>query len=126
MIFSHSILKSRFETGKDPFIYNGCSTEAILRLLQQAVTNGINIAGWFCGAYGYDAEFKLGGINFISINSQLSHCNEVSKCNGVRFSENRDVGTVNQDCWDAVIVNTNDRKIRLFRFGCGEDRELTY
>ena len=126
LIFSHSIPKSRFETGVDPYVYNGNSTEAILMLLQQANKKGINIAGWFCGAYGYDSEIKVGGINFISINSQLPYKINTSKCDGVRFADNRELDTLNQDCWDAVVLNTKERKIKLFRFGAGIDREVSY
>ena len=47
VIFSHSIPKSRFETGKDPFIYNSWSTEQNLIILQQAQRlKGVKIAAW--------------------------------------------------------------------------------
>ena len=95
-------------------------------LLQQAGMKGINIAGWFCGAYGYDAEIKVAGINFISINSQMPCRTPKPKCDGVRLAGNRDEGTPDRDCWDAVVIKQKERRLKLFRFGWGEDRDLEY
>lgn len=125
-LFSHALPKSRFETGKDPFIYCGHSTEPVLMIIQQAQNKGINIAGWFAGAYGYDCEAKIAGINHAVINSQAPYMTTAAKCENVRFAENREPGTLNQDCWDAVIINTKTKKVNIFRFGAGEDRELEF
>ena len=126
VLFSHALPKSRFEEGKDPFIYNGYSTEPILMIIQQAKMRGVNVAGWFAGAYGYDAEAEVAGINHIVINSQAPYINTESKVEGVRFAQNREIGTVNQDCWDAVVLNPETKEFHIFRFGCGEDRKLTF
>lgn len=126
LIFSHAIPKSRFETGKDPFIYKGFSTEAILITLQQARDNGVNIAGWFCGAYGYDYNAIVGGINHISISSQAPYPVPTPKLEAAEILSDRAVGTVNQDCWDAVVLNPKTGEIDIFRFGSGEDRKLQF
>lgn len=112
LIFSHRIPQSRFECGNDPFIYKGNSTEPILAIIQQAKKRGVNIACWFAGAYGIDSEIELGGFNYAVINSQLS--------------KGRELGTVEQDCWDAVLIKEKEHKIYLFRFGAGEDRIISY
>jgi hypothetical protein len=70
VIFSHSVPKSRFETGKDPFIYNSWSTEQNLMILQQAQRNmGIKIAAWISGGYNKEEALNIGGINFITTKS---------------------------------------------------------
>lgn len=71
LIFSHSVPKSRFETGKDPFIYNSWSTEQNLMIVQQAKRlKGVNIAGWISGGYNNEEAVEIGGINFITTKSQ--------------------------------------------------------
>ncbi len=122
IIFSGAIPKSRYETGKDPFIYNGYSTEPIFRIVQKAQENGVNIACWFSGGYGYDCVENIAGINFALISSQVP---EVTREKD-EIIKNRHIGTKNQDCWDAVMLDTDDREIKLFRFGYGEDRVIKY
>ncbi len=68
IIFSHSIPKSRFETGKDPFIYNTWSTEQNLMILQQAQRlKGKKIAAWIAGGYNKEEMATIGGINFVTL-----------------------------------------------------------
>lgn len=112
LIFSHKIPLSRFETGSDPYIYKGNSTEAVLAVVQGAKKEGANVLCHFAGAYGVDESFRLGGINFSVMGSQLA--------------KGRDLGTAEQDLWDAVVVKKKDRKIYLFRFGAGEDRIINF
>ena len=38
----------------------------------------------------------------------------------------RKLGTVTEDAWDAVSIDTNERKIHMVRFGAGDDREISY
>ena len=122
LIFSGAIPGSVFETGKYPFIYQGYSTEPILRIVQEAQENGVNVACWFSGGYGYDCIDKIAGINFVLIDSQIPQA--ARQGNDIIF--NRYIGTKNQDCWDAVMLNTEDREIKLFRFGYGDDRVIKY
>ncbi len=125
-IFSHKIPSSRFEQGKDIFVYKGNCTEPVFAIIQQAQKRGVNIAGWFGGGYGYDSEITVGGINLAVINSQLPKCIKDAKCEQVRFAEDRKLNTPNQDCWDAVILKQAERKLYIYRFGCGEDRIIEY
>ena len=70
VIFSHSVPKSRFETGKDPFIYNSWSTEQNLMIIQQAQRlEGVKIAAWISGGYNKEEALNIGGINFITTKS---------------------------------------------------------
>lgn len=112
IIFSHRIPLSRFETGKDPFVYKGNSTEPVLALVQRAKKDGANIVCHFGGAYGLDETIEVGGINHCVIASQVAR--------------GRELGTAEQDLWDAVVVKKNQKKMYLFRFGAGEDRVIDY
>lgn len=38
----------------------------------------------------------------------------------------RSIGTLSEDLWDVVAVDTKNRKVKMFRFGSGEDREFSY
>ena len=38
----------------------------------------------------------------------------------------RTLGTVTEDCWDAVVIKPGSRTINMIRFGAGEDRTFTY
>ena len=68
VIFSHSVPKSRFETGNDPFIYNSWSTEQNLMILQQAQRlKGVKIAAWISGGYNNEDAVNIGGINFVTL-----------------------------------------------------------
>lgn len=107
LIFSHRIPQSRFETGKDQYIYKGNSTEPVLAILQQAQRSGVNILCHFGGAYGVDENISVGGINFRVMDSQLA--------------KGRALGSPEQDLWDAVLVKKDEKKVYLFRFGAGED-----
>ena len=68
ILFSHSVPKSRFETGKDPFIYNSWSTEQNLMILQQAKRiKSKKIAAFISGGYNNEEAVEIGGINFITL-----------------------------------------------------------
>lgn len=112
LVFSHKIPMSRFETGSDPYIYKGNSTEAVLAVLQGANKAGANVLCYFGGGYGIDENICVGGINFSVMGNQLA--------------KGRKLGTVEQDLWDAVVVKKKERKIYLFRFGAGEDRVIDF
>lgn len=125
MLFSHELPKSRFATGNDPFVYKGNSTEAVLSIVQQA--NKKNpVAVWFAGHYCCDAHAEVAGIHFVVINSQLPQPQTLAKCPDVTCCTDRTAGTVNQDLWDAVLWNPKQRTVRLYRYGAGDDRIITY
>ena len=107
-IFSNRLPKSRFETGEDQFVYKGRSTESNLIIFQDAKRDGADIAAWIAGGYDFDEVINVGGINLVTINTQLGTKREV------------------KDCWDSVVLNKKERKLHFFRFGAGEDRVISY
>ncbi len=114
ILFSHALPKSRFETGSDPFVYVGFSTEPVLRIIQEAVFSGVNIAGWFAGAYNKDEVIKVADINHVIIDSLATNKNKI------------DTGANIKESWDSVLVNTKERYAELVRFGYGENRKIEY
>lgn len=120
IFISHSApLTSLYEKGMTPIL------EAVLRAKEKF---GFNIAGWFIGHYHGDYTFKAYGINFFVVASETAYVPQLWG-----FSEKepevypkRVLGTTTEDLWDAVTLNTAKRKIKLFRFGAGESREVNY
>lgn len=126
LIFSHRIPRSRFEDGTDPYAYEGRVTEPVTAIMQKARRNGVDIACWFGGGYGCDCEINLCGENFAVIDSQLPKITKTACTTGVRLAKKRELNSVSQDCWDAVVVKQSKRQLMLFRFGSGEDRIINY
>ena len=57
---------------------------------------------------------------------EATKCVNNAKCDNVRYADDRALQTVNQDCWDAVVLKQKERKVYIYRFGWGEDRVLEY
>lgn len=41
-------------------------------------------------------------------------------------SPDRNIGTASEDCWNVVLILPGSRKIKVIRFGAGEDMEFAY
>lgn len=125
LIFSHRIPHSRFESGADPYAYEGRFTEPVTAIIQSAQRRGTKIAGWIGAGYGYDAEIRICCINFAVIAAQLPKCTK-NVPEWARNPGKREIGKPSQDLWDAVILKTKQRQVHFVRFGAGEDRVLEY
>ena len=104
------------------------ATPIIEAILEAKNEKGFDIAGWFIGHYHGDYTFNAHGINFILVGSETAY---VPQLWGYTDSEpeiyqERKLDTVTEDLWDAVCINKASRTIKLFRFGAGENRKLTY
>ena len=105
LLFSHAMPKSRFETGKDPFIYGGFAGEKFLNILQRAQTKQkISIVSWCAGHYLFDCETKVASINHIVIGGPA----------------------IEEELWDAAVLKADERNLYIFRFGAGNDRVISY
>ncbi len=124
LIFSHRAPHSRLEMGKDPFIYKGNSTEKTLAVLQMAKKRGVNIASWIVGGYGADGHINPGGIDYISVPHQNMNLSAKNNCGLEEVKRQKD--TLTQECWNVFTINTNERTLKLIRFGAGEDRVVKY
>lgn len=85
---------------------------------------GFSLAGWFIGHYHGDRVTSLFGVNFIICASQTAYDPQLFD-DDVRFWE-RELGTVSEDLWDALVLNRREHRIYLKRFGAGEDRTVEY
>ncbi|MBQ8588064.1 MAG: metallophosphoesterase [Clostridia bacterium] len=89
---------------------------------------GFNVAAWFVGHFHGDLICKVKGINFVLVAGQTAYVPQLwgnSPKNPEQYPI-RELGTATEDLWDAVILDSKARRIKLFRFGSGEDRELSY
>lgn len=127
LFLSHALPESRFECGKDPFIYNGYSTEKVLSIVQAAVRErGVEVAGFLAGRYHYDAQALVGGIWHVTVDQQFPQVSPAPAVEGAMTAESRAKGTREQDLWTACLWKPTQRKLYLFRFGAGEDRVISY
>ena len=95
-------------------------------VLQEKNKRQFDIAGWFVGHYHGDYIGKIRGINFILTGSQTAYVPQLWKMPpGGNFAA-RTLDTVNEDLWDSVLINKKEHKIKIIRFGAGEDRSIEY
>ena len=133
IIFSHDSPFTEFPVDNiDETEYYVNGREQLDAVVRAKEERGFDIAAWFIGHRHDDFEQKLCGINFIMINSQTAYIATLwdtinPQRNGKYFAElERNIGTVTEDLWDAVVLDKKERKIKLFRFGAGIDREVEY
>lgn len=88
--------------------------------------NGFDLAAWFIGHYHGDYIGKVNGINFILVGSETAYIPSLWDMPENGYYPKRKCGTVLEDLWDAAVLDKENRKVRLFRFGAGEDREIDY
>lgn len=127
LLFSHAMPKSRFEMGKDPFIYHGFSGEKFLNILQRAqAERKISVVSWCSGHYLYDCEAEVASINHMVIGSLAPTAPQDVKVEGARTNLSRKPGTIEEELWDALVLKAEERKLYAFRFGAGVDRVISY
>lgn len=83
------------------------------------------LAAWVFGHGHGDFYTVWEDINFIEVASQTAYIPQLWKPLG-EFPEPRDMGTVNEDAWDAIVIDTDEQKIYFTRFGAGKDRVVKY
>ncbi len=127
MLFSHDVPFTEYEEDKifkDNKSVNGnLAFETFLNCKKE---RGFSVPGWFIGHHHGELIKKLYGINVIAIGSETAYVPTLWHMAGGGVFKERNLGTVSEDLWDAVVLHKDERKIRLVRFGAGEDREITY
>lgn len=127
LLFSHDTPFSNFDEAAfltDNRKVNG--TLAIEALLQAQKTHGFRLAGWFVGHYHGDLITRLGGIPFILIGDQTPYVPQLWSMPQGGIYHPRQLHHVTEDLWDAVAVDTQNRKLFLYRFGAGDDRVVEF
>lgn len=126
LLFSHDVPFEKFD--KTAFEDN---PRANGNLLMDTVNsarrkNGFTLAAWFIGHFHGDYIGNVGGIDFILVGSQTAYVPQLWPMPEGGYYPERKLNSSSEDLWDAVVIDKAARKIRLFRFGAGADRELDY
>lgn len=126
MVFSHD---SPFNDYFSPISENNQRINgyaAFCALADNAEKNGFTIAAWFLGHEHGDYSGVISGVNFIITTCETAYVPSLWSMVGGGVFPERTLGTVTEDAWDAVSVDTKERKIHMIRFGAGADREISY
>ena len=99
-------------------------------VLEAKKNNGFSIAAWFIGHHHGDLIINVRGVNFILVASGTAYVptlwdSPVPPEFG-EFFPRRELNTYTEDLWDSVILDKSSRRLKLIRFGAGEDREASY
>lgn len=124
--FAHDAPMKNFDENyaTDNPIYNG---NAMLDAIKNAKEkNGINFAAWLVGHYHGDMAFCADGINIVLVASETAYVPTLWDMPDGGHYPQRELGTTTEDLWDAVCIDTAQRKLHFFRFGAGCDREFSY
>ena len=111
MIFSHDTPFKEFdETAciNNPKI-NGNTAMNIIK--HTCKKNGFAFAGWFVGHHHGDFIGKVNGINFILVASETAYIPQLFGMQNGGYYPERQLNTVTEDLWDAVVLDKNERKI---------------
>ncbi len=122
LIFSHDAPLARLDYWSF-YIRNG---ERLLDILEACnAREQYQIVGFFYGHVHADQEY--GGCSFPVLSTgcaKLEYFLDKKPKGAVTYK--READTVTQDLWDSVLVDLKGQKIKLIRFGAGEDREVSF
>lgn len=85
-----------------------------------------NILCWCVGHIHGDFLVERESISFIALASQTAYVPQLWKIPFGEFPTPRDLGSVTEDCWDSVVICSQERKVYFFRFGAGRNRVIFY
>lgn len=100
-------------------ILNG--PEMLEILGQRAIAVPGSVLGWICGHNHADQTMWIQGFPVISIGCSKTEDFGEHKPEG-SVTHKREPGTVTQELWDVMAIDTEKGSIRLFRIGAGKDR----
>lgn len=126
MAFSHDTPFAEFNDSAcidNPRINGNCVMELIKKA---SAEKGFDFAAWFVGHFHGDYIGEINGLNFILVASETAYVPTLWDMPEGGYYPERVLGTDTEDLWDAVVLDKANRKVRLFRFGAGEDREIGY
>lgn len=96
--------------------------EEMIHILEQHhITHNRNIMAYIHGHNHCDQIYQEREFPIVSIGCNKCEYFIDKKPEGAYTAE-RKLGTVSQDLWDVMIINTVENRIDLIRFGAGEDR----
>lgn len=124
--FAHDAPISTFDESfmKNNTIYNGNEMLSVIK--DKMKKNGFKFAAWLVGHYHGDMTFCADGVNLVFVASETAYVPTLWDMPEGGYYPDRILGTETEDLWDAVCVDTDEQKLRFFRFGAGKDREISY
>lgn len=85
------------------------------------------LIGYFFGHTHCDALEKIDGFEFYQISTASSLPDYYAdKLPAPNKSWPRPIGTLQEDCWDSIVIDPVKRQVDLIRFGAGVNRTLIY
>lgn len=126
MLFSHDV---PFEEYTDDALTAGgkeYSRRALKALIDQRDKRGFDVAGWFVGHMHGDWAGKVCGVNFVLVGCATAYVPQLWGMPEGGVFEPRKMNDVTENLWDAAILDKRNRRVRLFRFGAGQDRTIEY
>lgn len=127
MLFSHDTPFSCFDEAElfeNNVRVNGNLT--FKTLLECQKEHGFDVPAWFVGHFHGEYINSFFGINFVLIGSETAYVPQLWDMPEGGFYCERELDTETEDLWDSVVLDKAERKVRLIRFGAGEDREISY
>lgn len=122
LIFSHDAPLAKLDYWSF-YIRNG---EELLDILEEYnAKEEYQVAGFFYGHTHADYVFEECGFPVISIGCAKLEYFQDKKPEG-STAWFREADTVTQDLWDSLLVDFKNQRLKLVRFGAGEDREVSF
>lgn len=109
---------------KDNTRPNGNETMELIKSKSKEI--GFSVACWFLGDYHGDLMGNFNSINFVITANETAYVPQLWNMPEGGYFPERSLNTDTEDLWDAVVLDKENRKIRIFRFGAGKDREISY
>lgn len=124
MVFSHiqPFAEMNFEKQEKEIQWKADYKEAE-ELLQAFCRKGGHVLCWFFGHNHGDFSGEIDGIPYVGTASQTAYIPQLWEAIGT-FPGPREMGTVGEDAWDAVLWKKTEKKLLFFRFGAGENRVI--
>ena len=122
LIFSHDAPLAKL----DYWSFHMRNGEALLDILEGCNSTGrYQVVGFFYGHTHADYIFGECSFPVISVGcAKLEYFTDKKPKGAVAWR--READTVTQDLWDSVLIDFEAQKVRIVRFGAGEDREVSF
>lgn len=120
LVFSHDAPLAEL----DYWSYSIRNGEKLMDILEEYnLRENYHILGYFYGHTHADSVYENSSFPLVSIACNKCEYFEDKKPKGARVPK-RYLNDVSQDLWDALILDIEDNKIHLIRFGAGNDRVI--
>lgn len=122
LIFSHEAPLAKLDYWSS-YVRNG---EELLDILEECnAKETYQIIGFFYGHTHADYVFEECSFPVISIGCAKLEYFTDKKPEGATVYPRKE-GEVTQDLWDSVLVDLDHKRLKLIRFGAGDDREVSF